>query len=73
MVAVFIVGFCVTLAVLGRHELAAMIAHRAASKPALAEVHFPVPPPTPQTPDAASKQTPPAQSQASAMPPSVFQ
>ena len=68
--AVFVVGFFVTLAVLGRHELAAMIAHRAVSRPAVAEAHFPAPPPTPH---ATSKQAPPAQSQAAAMPPSVFQ
>jgi hypothetical protein len=73
MVAVFIVGFGVTLAVLGRHELATMIAHRAASEPAVAENHFPVPPPPPQKPDAANTQATRTQSQASAMPPSVFQ
>jgi hypothetical protein len=75
MAAIFIGGFLVSLAVFGRHELAAMFAHRAVSKPAIAENHFPVPPPVPKAHDAAAgKQPRPAEpQQAYAMPPSVFQ
>jgi hypothetical protein len=73
MGGLFVVAFLGALALLGRHELAAMIADHTASKAVVAETHFPVPPPPLRTPDAASQQPPPAQPQAAAMPPSVFQ
>jgi hypothetical protein len=71
-VALFVGGFCVTLAVLSRHELTAIISHHAA-KPAVTEVRTSVPMPTPQTANATNVQPPLAQTQAAVMPPSVFQ
>lgn len=72
MVALFVGGFCVTLGVLSRHELIAMFSHHA-GKPAVTEARPSAPVPIPQRTDAANVQPPPVQSQATVMPPSVFQ
>jgi len=72
MVALFVGAFVVTLAIFSRHELIAMISHHAA-KPAVTEARISTPAPIPQRTDAANVQPPPAQTQATVMPPSVFQ
>jgi hypothetical protein len=73
MAALFVGGFGVTLAVLNRHELAAMISHHAA-KPAITAARAPAYVPTQQRADTTNVQRAPAQAQqAAAMPPSVFQ
>jgi hypothetical protein len=72
MAALFVGGFGVTFAVLNRHELAATISHHAA-KPAVTATRPLAHEPTQQRTEAANVQPPPAQTQATAMPPSVFQ